>query len=95
MATVYYSTLAAADVHENVEYISRDKPDAAYRWIEKIESTCEMLAENPKVGQERTTRRHGKCRSFVSGNYVIFFRGVSDGIEVVRIVRGERDLDGL
>jgi len=95
MASVHYSTLAAADLYENAEYISRDKPDAAYRWIEKIESTCEILAQYPEMGQERTTRSHGRCRSFVSGNYVIFFRGASDGVEVVRIVRAERDLDRL
>jgi len=93
MATVHYSTLATADLYENAEYIARDRPNAAYGWIEKIESTCEMLAENPEVGQQRTTRRHGRCRSFVCGHYVIFFRSVTGGIEVVRIVRGERDLD--
>jgi toxin ParE1/3/4 len=93
MAAVHYSTLAAEDLYENAEYISRDNPAAAYRWIDKIESTCEMLAENRETGQQRTTRHHGRCRSFVSGNYVIFFRGAADGIEVVRIVRAERDLD--
>lgn len=95
MGKVYYSTLAAADLSENAEYIARDKPEAAYRWIEKIEATCELLAKNPEVGQERVTHNLGRCRSFVSGNYVIFFRGVSDGVEVVRVVRGERDLDHL
>ncbi|NIL99162.1 MAG: type II toxin-antitoxin system RelE/ParE family toxin, partial [Planctomycetales bacterium] len=46
MASVYYSTLATADLYENAEYIARDKPDAAYRWIETVESTCEILANN-------------------------------------------------
>jgi toxin ParE1/3/4 len=95
MATVHYSTLAAADLYEHAEYIAGDRPDAAYRWIEKIEATCELLANNPKLGQERRTHYHGRCRSFVSGNYVIFFRGVSDGVEIVRILRGERDIDRL
>ena len=95
MATVHYSTLAAGDLYENAEYIARDKPDAAYRWIEKIEATCELLANNPEMGQARTTRSHGRCRSFVSGNYLIFFRGVVGGVEIVRIVRGERDIDRL
>ena len=93
MAKLHYSALATEDLYENAEYISRDKPDAAYRWVENIEATCEMLANNPELGQKRTTRSHGRCRSFVSGNYVIFFRGVSDGTEIVRIVRGERDIE--
>ena len=95
MAEVHYSTLAAADISENAEYIARDKPDAAYRWVETIEATCELLANNPDMGQERMTRSLGKCRSFVSGNYVIFFRGAPDGVEIVRVVRGERDIEHL
>ena len=95
MTSVHYSTLATADLYENAEYIARDKPDAAYRWVETVESTCEILANNPELGEERKTRGHGPCRSFVSGNYVIFYRSTTDGVEIIRIVRGERDIDRL
>lgn len=57
MPRVHYSSLAAEDLLENAEYIARDKPDAAYRWVEKIEATCELLAADPEVGQQRQTRR--------------------------------------
>lgn len=95
MPKVHYSTLAAQDLYENAEYIARDKPNAAYRWVEKIEATCELLAKNPEVGEQRQTRGYGPCRSFSCGNYVIFFRAVSDGVEIVRILRAERDIDRL
>ncbi|NOY42547.1 MAG: type II toxin-antitoxin system RelE/ParE family toxin [Planctomycetes bacterium] len=95
MPKVHYSTLAADDLLDHAKYIAQDKPDAAYRWIEKVESTCELLAENPEMGERRQTRGFGQCRSFTSGNYVIFFRSVSDGVEIVRIVRAERDIDSL
>ena len=95
MAKVHYSTFAAADIYEIAEYIARDKPDAAYRWIESIEAACEILANNPEIGQRRKSHTHGYCRGFVCGNYVIFFRGVSDGVEIIRVIRGERDLDSL
>lgn len=52
MAKVRYSTLAAADLYDNAEYIARDKPDAAYHWVERIEETCERLANNPETGQK-------------------------------------------
>ena len=95
MAKVKYSTFASADIYENAEYIARDKPDAAYKWVETIESICETLAANPEMGQARKSRNHGACRSFTTGNYVIFFRGIDDGVEIIRIVRGERDLDNV
>jgi toxin ParE1/3/4 len=95
MARVRYSTRASVDLWENAEYIARDKPDAAYRWVETIEDICATLALNPEIGQARRSRSHGPCRSFVSGNYVIFFRSFSEGVEIIRIVRGERDLDSI
>ena len=95
MPKVHYSTLAAHDLFENAEYIAQDKPAAAYRWIEKIESACEFIAANPEVGQQRATHGFGDCRSFTCGRYVVFFRRVTDGVEIVRIVRGERDLESL
>lgn len=53
MSKVHYSSLAADDLLDSAKYIARDKPDAAYRWIEKIEATCELLAANPEVGERR------------------------------------------
>ena len=95
MPKVHYSSLAADDLFENSDYIARDKPGAAYRWVEKIEATCGMLAANPEVGEQRKMRGFGSCRSFTSGNYVIFFRAVQDGVEIIRIVRAERDIDSM
>ena len=95
MAKVHYSNHAARDLIDNGEYIARNSPIAAFDWVQQIEHACDMLANNPEVGEARSTKAHGPCRSFVSGNYVIFVRGVSDGIDVIRIARGERDIDRL
>jgi toxin ParE1/3/4 len=95
MAKVRYSKLASSDLYENSDFIARNKPEAAYRWVEKVEAACQTLAQNPEMGQHRTSKNHGPCRSFSCGNYVIFFRGLGDGVEIIRIVRGERDLDNV
>lgn len=95
MSKVSYSELAASDLYDNIEYIARDKPDAAYRWVETIENVCATLAANPELGQARKSKNHGACRSFTSGSYVIFFREIAEGVEIIRIVRGERDFDNV
>ncbi len=95
MTKVHYSSLASRDLIENAEFIARDKPMAALDWIDQITRACDLLADNPEVGEARATKGHDPCRSFVAGNYVIFFRPVTDGIEVIRVVRGERDIDLL
>lgn len=47
------------------------------------------------VAENAEYRRLGHCRSFTTGNYVVFYRAVSDGVDIVRILRAERDIDGM
>ena len=93
MAKVRYSKLASSDLFEHSEFIARDKPVAAYKWVAKVEDVCATLADNPELGQVRESKNHGPCRCFSSGNYVIFFRAVDGGVEIIRIIRGGLDLD--
>ena len=72
------------------EYIARDKPEAARRWVQKIRDTCETLARHPETGELRRGLGVPGCRSFTVGNYVIFFRSTDAGIDVARIVRRRR-----
>ena len=95
MARVHYSSLAAKDLCDNAEYIARDKPEAAYRWVEVIEEMCGLLAINPEMGERRNIRNLGHCRSFTCGKYIIFFRGTADSMEIIRVVRGDRDVEQL
>ncbi len=94
MATVYFTSLATRDIYENSEFVSRENTKAAFRLIEKIKSTCELLAANPGMG-EVYQAKSCECRLFSSGRYVIFFRNIDDGIQVLRIVRGERDFKNV
>jgi toxin ParE1/3/4 len=92
LAEPQYSPLADSDLFENAEFIARDKPAAAERWIDSVQTTCEMLADNPNVGEVRQTRSLGPCRSFVLGSHLIFFRPFRDAVEIVRIIRADRDI---
>ena len=94
MARVKYSKLASNDLFEYSEFIAHDKPVAAYEWVERIEGVCATLAAHPEMGQPRISKNHGPCRSFTSGKYVIFFRAIESGVEIVRIVSG-LDLDNV
>lgn len=40
MTRVRYSELASDDLYANAEFIARDKPGAAYRWVDTIEAVC-------------------------------------------------------
>jgi toxin ParE1/3/4 len=95
MPAVIYAPEADDDLEGIVDYIARDKPTAAREWLAKVRATCQILAENPQVGEVREGFGVPGCRSFSVGNYVVFFRPVDDGIEVSRVIHGSRDMRNI
>jgi toxin ParE1/3/4 len=53
-----------------------------------------MLAKNPEMGTACDDLMQG-LRAWPVGKHVIFFRSVRDGIEIVRVVHGARDVSKL
>ena len=76
MARVIYALEADDDLLGLVDYIARDKPDAARSWLRKMRDTCESLATQPEMGEVRHGFGVTGCRSLSVGNYVIFFRAI-------------------
>ena len=95
MAKPVYAPAAQDDLRAIVEFIARDKPQAARRWLARLREKCRLLAQHPGMGERRSEFLSDGCRSFSFGDYVIFFRPVLKGIEVIRVVRGERDVRSL
>ena len=91
MPCILRSAVSGQDIHEIALVIARDQPDAALRWIDRIDEVLQMLAHNPLAGRLRDELAPG-VRSFAIGNYVIFYRARADGIELIRVLHGARDL---
>jgi len=85
---------AEADLDEIWLYIAQDDPNAADRFMDRIEERCHLLAENPRIGRSRPGLASG-LRSFPVGNYLIFYVPIENGIEIVRVVSGSRDIEAL
>jgi toxin ParE1/3/4 len=62
--------------------------------IRTIERKLRLLAGQPQMGRAREELRAG-LHSFPVKPYVIFYQPLPDGILVVRVVHGRRDLDAL
>ena len=75
-------------------YIAQDNPRAADRLLDEIEDKCSLLAANPQLGPARRDIAPD-CRYFPVGRYLILYRLIPDGIEVVRVVQGSRRLEDL
>ncbi|BDI15415.1 plasmid stabilization protein [Nostoc cf. commune SO-36] len=83
---------ARLDLKEISSYIVRYNPDAALRLNKKIIQQCKLLADFPNMGQSSDNFASG-LRSFPVEEYLIFYRPINDGVEIVRIVSGYRDLE--
>jgi toxin ParE1/3/4 len=81
-------------------FIARDNPDAATRVIEAAYETFKWLTDNPGLGRPRAfsdPRLKGVRSWHISGfdNYLIFYRPDSNGIQVLHVYHGARDIDAL
>lgn len=71
---VAWSPLAIDRVGEIADYIARDSPNAAEKWILKIFAQAEHLAEFPQRGNNIKESPRKNIRELISGNYRIIYR---------------------
>lgn len=62
--------------------------------MERLNEAFERLASMPGLGRSQEHRRPD-LRSWPVGSYLIFYRPLADGVEVVRVLHGSRDVDNL
>ena len=85
---------AEADIEAIVLYIAEDSPQAARRWYETIYKCCQRLGEMPEMGVARPDIR-ADLRTFPVGNYLVLYRQIENGAEIVRVVHGARQWEAL
>ncbi len=86
--------VAAKDLDEITDYIAAYDPAAADRLSDRIQEKCPALAEMPGMGRGREEFAQNLRSSHV-GKYIIYYRPEDEGIEVIRVVHGARDLPRL
>jgi toxin ParE1/3/4 len=72
--------------------IAKHDDRAADRIMELIQRRCEVLLRFP-YGGEACPRFGHDARWFPAGNYAIIYRPDDDGIQVVRVIDGRRDIE--
>lgn len=94
MADYIITPRAEKDIDEILLFIAADNLNAAIAFQERLANRFELLADNPKIGRERTEVKQG-LRSFPEGNYLIFYREWAGIVAIVRVLHGARDLDEI
>lgn len=94
MPQVTRRPLAETDIVEIWNYIADDSVAAADRWVDRLDEQFRVLAMQPAMGRARDELAPG-VRSLPFGRYVIFYVPLDDGIDVVRVLHGARDIDAV
>ena len=94
MAQVRRTVQANRDLLEIWVYIAESNPNAADRLIDSLTATCQELAQSSGIGRSREELLKG-MRSFPTGNYVIYYRQITNGIRVLRVLHGARQVEKI
>jgi len=79
-------------------YLDRGAPKTATRWFDQAAATFVFLAEHPEVRLQTSRQSFWGIRSWpVSGfdRHDVFYRLTEEGIAVVRVLHGARDLENI
>ena len=88
------SPRAAVDIDEIGRHISLDSAYDAVRFIDRMTKKFVSPGRNPMIGRARPELRP-ELRSFPFGRYLILYKEVPNGVEIVRVAHSARNLDDL
>lgn len=91
MPVVHRTYTSRVDYGEIWDYIASQNLVAADRLIDRLDYTLTTLATSPQMGRKAADLAPN-LRSFPVGNYLIFYRPIKDGIELIRVLHGSRDI---
>jgi toxin ParE1/3/4 len=73
-------------------YVAEDSLANADKLAARIDKAFTLLARRPGLGRARS-ELYPNLRSFVVRKYVVFYLPLPNGIDVIRILHGARDIE--
>ncbi len=91
MANYQFSEDAIKDINEICDYIAQSNPSFANNLFDAIRQKCKLVANFPHMGKSYAQIRPN-LTGFSLRDYLIFYYPHDEGIVIVRIISGYRDL---
>lgn len=86
--------VASQDLAAISDYFYTHNVEAGERFLQEFSRKCKQLANFPSLGRSYADVEPD-LRGISLENYIIFYRIIEDGIEIMRVVSGKRDLPSL
>ncbi len=88
---VEFTAPALVEVEGIAEWIAKDNPARAYRFVEELEKACLDIGRRPRAYPYFDRRRARGVRRRVYGDYLIFYREGPDAVQILHVIHGARD----
>jgi addiction module RelE/StbE family toxin len=91
-APIWWARRARRDLHEIGDFIARDKPKAAARWVNRILDAVERVAVLPNSGRAVPEIGRDDIREIILEDYRIIYQIYDDRIIVLTVFEGHMRL---
>jgi toxin ParE1/3/4 len=94
MSRYIINVLASQDLNAIADYFTENNLEAGERFFSDFNRKCQQLVAFPNSGKS-----YGQIRPYLRGlsleGYIIFYRVLNNGIEILRVASGCRNLPSL
>ncbi|BAZ23798.1 plasmid stabilization system [Kalymmatonema gypsitolerans NIES-4073] len=94
MSRYVISLQASRDLEEIIDYFASRNVEAGERFVSEFNKKCENLAKFPEMGRSYA-EIVPSLRGVPLNSYIILYQVLEDGIVIVRVVSGYRNLESL
>jgi len=91
MPRIVLTPQAHQDLEDLFDHLDAQQPRLSDRFAETFDRTCGLHLKHPLMGASSEDLAPN-LRHFTVWNYVVFYRPAADGLEILRILHGARDL---
>lgn len=94
MSRYVINLLASQDLNQIADYFTETNLEAGERFFRAFNRKCQQLVAFPNSGKSYAIIRP-EIRGLSLDGYIIFYRLLDDGIEILRVVSGRRNFPSL
>lgn len=94
MSRCVISPSASRDLNAISDYFLARNIEAGERLLREFNHKCQNLMQFPNMGKQYSNIRE-ELRGLPLDGYIIFYRVLGDGVEIMRVVSGRQDLEAL
>ena len=94
MSRYVINVLASQDLNEIADYFAENSIEEGERFFQAFNRKCQQLVGFQNSGKSYESIRPGP-RGLSFERYIIFYRILEDGIEILRVVSGRRNFPSL